>query len=164
MTPFYYYWKSGLKNVRFLKFKVNNNYQTLILLKFPIFKNISEANFNILASDLILIRKVYCNNKFKKISFYLASSKRNRWKENNHQTKILVKFSISKNVTKTNNFLLASVLILSRKIYHKLYFIITNNIQAMRYFGDITIRYCGHGCWNYNWDDHDKKLRQILEF
>ena len=40
-------------------------------------------------------------------------------KKNNHQTTILVKFSIFKNVTETNNFLLASILILIRKIYHK---------------------------------------------
>ena len=42
-----------------------------------------------------------------------------RRRRSNHQTTILVKFPISKNVIETNTLLLASILILIRETYHK---------------------------------------------
>ena len=52
------------------KILVKSNHRTLILFKFSISKNVSEANLNVFASDLILIREFYCNNKSGYYSFY----------------------------------------------------------------------------------------------
>ena len=52
------------------KIFVKSNHQTLILFKFSISKNVSETNLNVFASDLILIREFYCNNKSGNYSFY----------------------------------------------------------------------------------------------
>ena len=66
---------------------------------------------------MILIREIYNNNNSENFLFYPCEI--GQKKSNHHQTTILFKFSISKNVTETNPVKLASVLILIREIYHK---------------------------------------------